>query len=71
MLALGKLAPQRRGRPCSCEAALEDGRAAEKFARMVAALGGPDDFVDHAGRYLARAAVVKPCTAERRATSRA
>ena len=29
------------------EAALDDGRAAEMFARMVAALGGPDDFLEH------------------------
>ena len=65
MLALGKLAPSVAAGRARAEAALEDGRAAEKFARMVAALGGPDDFLDHAGRYLARAAVAKPCTAER------
>ena len=65
MLALGKLAPSVAAGRARAEAALEDGRAAEKFARMVAALGGPDDFLDHADRYLARAAVIKPCTADR------
>ncbi len=65
MLALGKLAPSVAAGRARAEAALEDGRAAEKFARMVAALGGPDDFLDHADRYLARAATIKPCTADR------
>jgi thymidine phosphorylase len=65
MLALGKLAPSVAAGRARAEAALEDGRAADKFAGMVAALGGPDDFLDHADRYLARAAVIKPCTADR------
>jgi thymidine phosphorylase len=45
--------------------ALDDGRAAEKFARMVAALGGPDDFLEHPQRYLAQAPVIKTCTSPR------
>ena len=65
MLALGKLASSAPAGRARAEAALADGRAAEKFSRMVAALGGPGDFFEHAGRYLARAAVIKPCTAER------
>jgi thymidine phosphorylase len=65
MLALGDLAPSVATGRARAEAALEDGRAAEKFARMVAALGGPDDFLDHPGRYLAHAPVIKRCTAER------
>jgi thymidine phosphorylase len=44
---------------------LVDGRAADRFARMVAALGGPGDFLEHTGRYLAAAPVTKPCLAER------
>jgi thymidine phosphorylase len=36
------------------------GRALEIFARMVAALGGPADFVEQPGRYLAQAPVVRP-----------
>jgi len=64
MLALGKLAPSVAAGRARAEQALEDGRAAEKFARMVSALGGPDDFLEHSGRYLSRAPVIKPCTAE-------
>jgi thymidine phosphorylase len=65
MLALGDLAPSVAAGRARAEAALEDGRAAEKFAQMVAALGGPDDVLDHPGRYLAQAPVIKHCTAER------
>jgi thymidine phosphorylase len=38
---------------------LEDGSAADRFARMVVALGGPDDLVDHPDHHLPRAAVVR------------
>ena len=65
MLALVDLAPSVAAGRARAEAALDDGRAAEKFARMVSALGGPDDFLDHPDRYLARAPVIKTCTAER------
>jgi len=65
MLALGKLASSVAAGRARAEAALEDGRAAEKFASMVAALGGPDDFLEHSGRYLAPAPVAKSCNAER------
>ncbi len=65
MLALGKLAPSVAAGKARAQSALEDGRAAEKFARMVAALGGPDDFLEHPARYLARAPVVRPCSADR------
>jgi thymidine phosphorylase len=65
MLALGKLAPSPAAGRARAEAALEDGRAAQVFGRMVSALGGPDDFMEHSGRYLSRAPVVRPCNAER------
>ena len=39
------------------ERALASGAAAERFARMVAALGGPHDLVDAPDRYLAHAPV--------------
>ncbi len=65
MLALGGLAPSVAAGRARAEAALADGRAAEVFGRMVAALGGPADFLEHAGSYLSRAPVIKPCTAER------
>jgi thymidine phosphorylase len=63
MIALGGLAASAAAGRARAEAALDDGRAAEKFARMVAALGGPDDFLDKPQRYLARASVMKPCNA--------
>jgi thymidine phosphorylase len=65
MLALGDLAPSAASGRARAEAALDDGRAAEKFARMVSALGGPTDFLEHSGRYLSRAPVIKTCTSER------
>ena len=46
-------------------AALEDGRAAEIFDRMVHALGGPSDFVSGYDRYLAKAPLVNPVLASR------
>jgi thymidine phosphorylase len=65
MLALGDLAPNVAAGRARAEVALANGRAAEKFAQMVSALGGPDDFLEHPGRYLAHAPVIKRCTAER------
>jgi thymidine phosphorylase len=65
MLALGGRAPSAAAGRVRAEAALADGRAADVFGRMVSALGGPDDFLQHSARYLSHAAVVKPCNAER------
>src|SRR5476651_72733 len=65
MLALGGLTSSVAAGRARAEAALDDGRAAEKFARMVSVLGGPDDFLDNPRRYLAHAPVIKSCTAER------
>ncbi len=65
MLALGGLAADAGEGRARAEAALADGRAAETFGRMVSALGGPGDFLEHSARYLGQAPVVKPCTAER------
>lgn len=45
--------------------ALGNGAAAERFARMVHALGGPADIVENAGRHLPRAAVRRPVTVDR------
>ncbi len=39
---------------------LENGRAAERFQRMVASLGGPADLLDHPERHLAEAPVQRP-----------
>ncbi|MBP6769813.1 MAG: thymidine phosphorylase [Reyranella sp.] len=65
MLVLGELAADATEGRAKAEAALADGRAAETFARMVSALGGPHDFIEHSGRYLGHAPVVKSCTAGR------
>ena len=65
MLVLGKLAPTHEAARVRAEKALADGSAAERFARMVAALGGPRDFLDHASRHLPVAPVVRACTALR------
>jgi thymidine phosphorylase len=41
------------------ESALDSGQAAEHFGKMVAALGGPADFVDKMDTYLAPAPIVR------------
>ena len=43
--------------------ALDSGEAAERFARMVAALGGPADLMDKPDAYLERAPIVVPVPA--------
>jgi thymidine phosphorylase len=43
---------------------LEKGAAAERFQQMVAALGGPRDFVAKASHYLPSAAVIRPVHAD-------
>lgn len=65
MLVLGKLAPTQEAARARAEAALADGSAAERFARMVAALGGPRDFLDRADRYLPVAPVIRACAVAR------
>jgi thymidine phosphorylase len=59
LLAVGRLAASAaEGRP-QIEAAFRSGRAAEIFGRMVAALGGPKDFVEGPDKYLKAASVVR------------
>ena len=43
--------------------ALESGAAAERFARMIAAQGGPTDLLEHPDRHLAPAPVIRPVPA--------
>jgi len=50
------------------ERSLDSGRAAEIFAQMVSALGGPSDFVEHATAYLPMPSVRHRVTAEYSAT---
>jgi thymidine phosphorylase len=64
MLQLGGVArgPEARAR---LQAALDGSQAAERFAQMVAALGGPRDFVENHDRHLPKAPVVVPAPALR------
>ena len=63
MLVAAGVDPDRDSAWKRCEAAITSGRAAEVFARMVAALGGPADFVENPGAHLPRAPVVRPVAA--------
>lgn len=58
-LRLGGLAASVGDGRAQAGAALAAGAAAERFARMVAGLGGPADLVDRPGRHLPRAPVVR------------
>ena len=60
MLVAGGLSPDVAAADERLEAALASGRAAEVFARMVAALGGPADLLDAPDRHLPGAPVIRP-----------
>ncbi|WP_026379825.1 thymidine phosphorylase [Afifella pfennigii] len=59
MLCLGKLAPSAAEGERLAAARLEDGTAAERFQKMVSALGGPADFLEKAERHLPAAPIVR------------
>jgi len=61
MLHLGRLAASPEEGREKAVRALESGDAAERFSRMVVALGGPSDFVERKDDYLKPAPVRKPC----------
>jgi thymidine phosphorylase len=65
LLMVGKLADNEARARSRIEEAFSSGRAAEIFGRMVAALGGPADFVERAATYLPAAPVVREVKAER------
>jgi thymidine phosphorylase len=65
MLALGGLSASMREGEARIEEAIASGLAAEVFGRMVAALGGPADFLERAGDHLASPPVIKPVFPER------
>ncbi len=58
LLSLAKIATTKAAR-AQLEKALASGAAAERFGRMVAALGGPPDFVDACEKYLPAAPVIR------------
>ena len=59
MLLVTGLESNRDAAVASCEEAITSGRAAEVFARMVSALGGPSDLLENFGRHLPKAPVVR------------
>ncbi|MEC5319442.1 thymidine phosphorylase [Brenneria populi subsp. brevivirga] len=65
MLLSGGLADSAAEARNRLQAALDNGKAAEVFGRMVAAQGGPADFVERYRRYLPAAILSKPVFAER------
>ncbi len=64
LLVLGGLDPVPGAARGRLDAALVRGAAAERFARMVAALGGPSDLIEDPGRHLPAAAVVRAALPE-------
>ncbi len=65
MLLLGGLATSLDHARKRLQAALDGGTAAERFARMVSALGGPADLLERPNAYLETAPVLLPATATR------
>jgi thymidine phosphorylase len=59
MLVLGGLAPNEGEARARMDDAIMSGRAAEVFAGMVTALGGPSDLLDKPEAHLARAPIVR------------
>jgi thymidine phosphorylase len=64
LLRLGGLAGDENAARSMAQAALDSGRAAEKFARMVSGQGGPSDLVERPQVHLPQAAVIRPVFAD-------
>ena len=64
MLISGNLAADHQDARNKLQAVLDNGKAAEVFGRMVAAQGGPADFVERYDSYLPKATLSKPVFAE-------
>ena len=63
MLVLGGLAESEDAARFKLRAALDSGAAAERFARMVSAMGGPADLLEKPDAHLERAPLVVPVPA--------
>ncbi|GGY50014.1 thymidine phosphorylase [Pseudoduganella albidiflava] len=63
MLVLGKLAADETEARAKLQASLDSGEAADRFARMVAALGGPADLMQNPDKYLDKAPIIVPVPA--------
>ncbi|MBS0848391.1 thymidine phosphorylase [Citrobacter sp. JGM124] len=64
MLLSGNLAQNDAEARTKLQKVLDNGKAAEVFGRMVAAQGGPGDFVENPDKYLPVAAIRKPVYAD-------
>lgn len=60
MMLMGGLADKAKSAREQLGAVLDNGLAAEHFARMVVMQGGPADLLDQPGKYLEKAPVVRP-----------
>jgi thymidine phosphorylase len=63
MLVISGLAASHEQAHAKLQAALDSGQAAERFARMVSALGGPADLIENPDTHLEAAPVVVPVPA--------
>jgi thymidine phosphorylase len=63
MLVIAKLAASNEDAHVKLQRALDSGEAAERFARMVTALGGPADLMERPGTHLGSAPIVVPAPA--------
>ncbi|MFZ4876314.1 thymidine phosphorylase [Janthinobacterium sp. Mn2066] len=63
MLVLGGVVTTEEEACAKLEAVLASGEAAERFARMVTALGGPADLIENPDKHLEKAPVVVPAPA--------
>jgi len=64
MLVKGQLANDFNIGLSMVENVLSTGKAAEVFAKMVSALGGPDDLMENPKKYLAKAQIIQPIYAQ-------
>ncbi len=71
LLVMAGLAENAKAGEARIAEALSSGRAAERFARMVVALGGPADLIEAADRHLAEAPVIREVFPEHAGTVRA
>lgn len=60
MLVSGGLAQDLQQAKVKLQSVLDNGKAAETFAKMVSGLGGPADFVENYQSYLPQAAIIRP-----------
>ena len=65
MLVLGKLASSIQEAEEKLQAVLDNGKAADVFANMVTALGGPSDFMENCDDYLDKADIIRPVYAQK------